>query len=69
MGKGNVFVVVIDFPNLHFTYNISIIAELQREVTSIPLLTGLFTLRNRLSANKDETLLNYKRNYCIENIK
>ena len=57
MGKGNVFVVVIDFTNLNFTYNISIIAELQREVTSIPLLTELFTLlRDRVSANEDESL-------------
>ena len=56
MGKGNVLVVVIDFTNLHLTYNISINAELQREVTSIPLLTGLFTLRNRVSANEDESL-------------
>ena len=54
MGKGNVFVVLIDFTNLHLTYNIYIIAELQREVTSIPLLTGLFTLRDRVSANEDE---------------
>ena len=56
MGKGNVFVVLIDFANLYFTYNISILAELQREVTSIPLLTGLFTLRDRVSANEDESL-------------
>ena len=56
MGKGNIFVVVIDFTNLNFTYNISIIAELQREVTTIPLLTGLFTLRDRVSANEDESL-------------
>ena len=56
MGKGNVLVMVIDFTNLHFTYNISIIAELQREVTSILLLTGLFTSRDRVSAKEDESL-------------
>ena len=56
MGKGKLFVLVIDFTNLYLTYNISIIAELQREVTSIPLLTGLFTLRDRVSANEDESL-------------
>ena len=54
--KGNIFVVVIDFNKLYFTYNICIIAELQREVTSIPLLTGLFTLRDRVSAKEDESL-------------
>ena len=54
MGKGNLFVPVIDFANLYLTFNI--IAELQSEVTSILLLMGLFTLRDTVSENEDENL-------------
>ena len=48
----------MDFTNLFFTYNISIIAELQIEVTSMLVLTGLFCLRDTVTENEDTNLSN-----------